>query len=324
MYYNNEQKEKYFENSRFAESTLEVAKRFFDSSRPVENQEGTDLSNFNRPQVISLLKKFNSRSKGYYKMICIVFSDYYNWCLNEGYVDKSNVTNWYENNLSMSIINEIVPIEFMRDKCFSQEDMEVYKENILDPVNKSLAYSIYRGISGVNHEDLKHLQLKDLNEESKTIQLYSGRIQKVDDIFIQLLKKADKMTKYMPDGKDVDNKLGTNDYDESIYVFKICNTKSTDLPMSNAVINTRFKIIRKQADNNYLNGANLYFNGMINYIKEHYSPQGVDLDKVIFQKKNNKNYTYDKETEEVIREFGSNMEVKALRLKLKDIIQFYL
>lgn len=328
MYYNDAQKTQYLEdeNNRFAPSTLEVAKMIFSGSADVESQEDTDLSNFNRQQVVNLLKKYNSTTKGYLKLICIIFSDYYNWCMKNDYIDSSNFTNWYDSKLSKPIIDEIVPVELVKDKYFTKEDVYEYLEKVPDVVNKFLIYALFRGIDGIQHDDLKHLSVIDLHEKRNAIQLKSGRIQYVDELFVKLMKNADAATVYLPEGKEVYNVRKRYNYDESIYVFRFCNKATVNQPISNQAITVRMSLIKKQTGNKFISASTLYFNGLVNYIKEHYSPQGITLDKVLFENKENnkKLYKYDEETQDVIKEYGSKMEVKMLRLRLKDFIKFYL
>ena len=325
MFYNEPQKIEYLESedNRFLPSTLEVAKRIFVGSAMVEKQYDTDLSNFNRQQVVDLLKKFNATSKGYYKMICLIFADYYNWCLSKEYIDQSNFTNWYDSKLSNLIIDEILPVSLVKGKFFTKEDVLEYLDKIKSPTNRLLLYSPFMGIDGVDHEDLKYLRVSDLYEKRKAIQLHSGAIQPVDDLFIQLLKEADAETMYNPEGKE-NYTIRRNIYDESVYVLKKCSSDSINEVINKQIIVYRMKVIKKQAENKFISISTLYKNGLINSIKEYYEQKNISLYKALFHEKNKKLYTYDEETQEVISRFNSNMTVRMLRMELKDTIDYYI
>jgi len=324
MYYNEPQKLEYLsiEENRFAESTIEVAKIIFAGSAEVERQYDIDLSNFNRQQVVDLLKKYNSKSKGYYKVMCVIFSDYYNWCLNRGYVDESNFTDWYHSKISNKIIDEILPSSLLKDKFFLKEDVIKYLDDVLDPTNKLLLYAPSVGINGDNHEDLKYLRVDDLLEKRSAIQLHSGKIQIVDELFIELLKEADKSTIYYPEGME-NFTSRRNGYSDSIYVFKRCGGKLNEV-ITNPILNKKMSVIRKQIGNKFISISTLYRNGLINTIKEHYEKQDISLYTAIFHKNNNKIYTYDKETRDVIDRYNSNITVRMLRMELKDTIEYYM
>lgn len=326
MFYNSKQKERYIENSRFAETTLEVAKQIFNGSSRVENQEGTDLTNFNRQQVMNLLKTYNSQNKYYYKLICNIFSDYYNWCLEEGLIDIGNVTNWYDVKLSTPIIEDIIPAKLVKDKYYNKEDVLEYISKVPDPSNKLLIYAFFLGIDGKEHEDIKYLSVNDYSENHKAIKLYSGRKVIVDDLFINLMYKADQSKYYYPDGNENANLRGRHEYNDSKYILKVCNTYKTNEAISNQGITQRLTLIRKQAGNKFISASTLYKNGLIQAIKDHFEEQGISLEQALYQYKvgSKKYYEYEEQIQEIIRTFGSNMEVKMLRLQMKDILQYYI
>lgn len=325
--YNEAQKLEYLynEDNRYEKTTLEAAKSFFNGSADVELQEGTDLSNFNRQQVVKLLKKYNARTKGYYRAMCNIFSDYYNFCLDKGYIESSNFTNWYDSKLSTKIVEEILPHDLVKDKIMLKEDVINMIDLVPDPTNKLLIYAPFIGINGENHEDLKYLRIDDLNEERKVIQLHSGKVQFIDDLFIELIRKADEATRYYPDG--IENLTShRNEYAKSMYVFKQCISKKEEkinCVITNGIFVFKMKCIRMQVGNKYLSITNLYNNGLVTAIKDYYSEKGISLEDALFQQKNNKLYTYDLETQEVINRFGSKLPVRLLRYNLKDTIEYY-
>jgi len=178
------------------------------------------------------------------------------------------------------------------------------------------------GIDGKDHEDLKYLRVDDLFEQRKAIQLYSGKVQFIDDLFIELLKNADACTVYYPEGKE-NFTSKRNGYVESKYVFKMCSGNKYDV-MSNGVFIKKMSTIKKQADNKFISISSLYKNGLINAIKEHYEAQGISLYTAIFHEKDKKFYTYDKETQDVIERYNSKMTVRMLRMELKETIEYYM
>jgi hypothetical protein len=322
--YNEAQKNRYLELCKYEETTKETIKMIFSSSAKVEAQFEKDLAEFNRPQVIDLLKSFNSKSRHYLTAICIFFADYYNWCLSEGLVDITNVINQYDSSLTKGIIEEIVPIEFIEGKYFIKQDVLEYLDKIPDPRNKFIMYAIFSGVKGEDYYDLTHLRMENLHEKRKVVELENGRMHPVDDLFIRSMKEADSATAYYPDGVVAYNKFHRNEYDKSVYVLKSCRLGTVDTPINRQIITVAIALMQKQTGNKFISVSTLYKNGLISFIKEHYEQKGISFETALLDEINGKLYTYDKETEQVIKEFGSQMTVRMLRLQLKDILHYYI
>ena len=322
------QKKRYLENCKFEEPTRVVIDKWFRASAKIEEQEGTDLANFNRIQVINLFKSFNSKSRLTLASVSLYFSDYYNWCMVEGLVDQSNFTNQYDTKRVKSIIEEIIPVEMILNKIFTKNDIiESYLEKVLDPVNKFTMYAPFCGIYGEEATDLINLTMNDIDEEKKVAHLLSGKEIRIDDLFIELAKSADAAKEYAPEGVNTVNNANRGEryvYDESYYILKSCDTGKINVPISYKVLSTKYRMIQKQTGNKFLNGNNLYKSGLLNYIKEQFENQhGISFKKALFDKKGRKEYTYAKELQEYINEFGSNMTVRMLRLRFGEFVDLY-
>jgi hypothetical protein len=320
-------KERYLNNCRFEEPTREVIDMWFRQAAKIEAQEQCDLANFIRPQVYNLLKGLNLRSKHTLKVICVYFSDYYSWCISEGLIDSGNIVNQYDLKMVANIIDELVPVELVVDKYFKEETVLQYKEMIPDKVNQFILYALFSGVYGLEYDDLTHLRIDDINETRKAVHLNSGKIISVDDIFIELAKEANKQTKYYPEGVVEYAKRATDrkryDYDPSYYIIKSCKGGTENLPVDSSVIMTRLRLMQKQTGNKFLNGVNLYRNGMINYITKKFAEQNVTFRQALLEKKGKREYQYGEEMQKYINEFGSNMTVRMLRLQIADYIELF-
>lgn len=325
MIYNELQKMRYAKQSDMPESSFEVYKQILATAAKVELQEGTDLANFNRAQVIRLLKTYNSRSRQYLRLISNYFANYYDWCVSERLVDVTNITNWYEINLVKPIISEVLPNELIEGKFFDKETLLMYIDMIKDVSNKLLAYAPFFGIDGESHNDLIHLDINMLDEEKKTIKLYSGLTVKVDDVFIDLIKQANQSQRYDKEGLGQYDVRNSNVYTPSKYVFKVCRSQQANAVLNAKSINTRFATIKEQTGNKMLSMGLIYKNGLLNHIKEYYEQIGVTLSDALFGKAPNskRSYLYDEKTQELIEEFGSRMTVRMLRMQMTDIIHYY-
>ncbi|MDF2950530.1 MAG: hypothetical protein K0S18_113 [Anaerocolumna sp.] len=328
--YNEFQKNRYLESSdfKFEESVKDVVKRLFEGAAKIELQENCDLSLFNRSQVINLLKGYNSKSKNYLRLIVNQFSYYYTWCLSEGLVDNTNIINQYDYNLTKPIIDDIVTLDIIRDKYFLVDYFldNVYKNEKIDITDKYIFYALFSGICGIEFSDLINLRLDDINKKRKVVNLISGKILKVDDIFIELAEEADKSLVYCPDGIESVNRSKDPDrykYDESCYILKPCGNRSLNRPITKMILGTRLRQLQKHLNNRFINGGSIYFNGMVNFIKNKFESEGITLRQAVFEKRNKLSYVYNDKLQEYINEFGSNMIDRAFRAKIVDIIELY-
>jgi hypothetical protein len=331
MLYNEEQKNRYMKQSNMVESSKDVFEMILKTATKVEVQENMDLSNFNRPQVVNLLKTYNAKSRQYLRLVCNHFSNYYSWCCSEGLVDITNFTNWYDVKLAKPIISEVLSNEMLTDKFFNDEYiLDCVNNKVKDKQNKLLLYAPYLGIDGNDHEDLRYLKIDDLNEENKTINLISGRIANVDDLFIELIKDANKATRYDKNGTGEFGR-GHTEYGVSQYVFKSCGVTEVDALISSKNMNQRFATIKDQTGNRLLSIPLVYKNGLLNYIEKYFKTQGVSLYEALLDKKETKidygknetRYIYEGKVQELINEFGSKMTSRMLRHQMSDIIQYW-
>jgi hypothetical protein len=326
--YNDFQKKRYLEseNFRHEDSAKEVAERIFETVSETERQKDKDLSEFNKIQVIDLLKNINSKSKYYLRLVSKMCFEYTNWQKVQGAIDNGNI-NYYDYSIVKDIIDELIPLEMVEDKHFSSEYViDLVTNKVKDPVNKLLVYAPYKGICNLNCEDLKYLKYSDINEEDKTVQLKSGLTVKVDDLFIQLAKEAESATEYMPDGV---SELGNvrNDnlylYDSCSYLIKSTGKNKANEPVNQSFIIRRFKFIQQQVDNNFITPSNLYKNGLINYIKERFAEQNVTLKQAFFERLDKRNYVHTVELKKYIEEYGSKISERQLRQELQEVISLY-
>lgn len=308
--YNTEQKNRYLNNCKYEKPTVDLLIKIFNSTQIVEEQLEKDLSEFNQIEVSELLKSFNSKSSRRLQSNCVFFNDYYVWCLQEGLV--TNIINPYENSVVEKIIDNIIPKEKELEyrNYFTKSELLEYVNKVDDLRDKFILYAKY---CGLKDEELFKLRVDDLDMSTHTINLVTGRIIKVDDLFINLMYNANDVTELPVDKRKGDK--GRYKYAITEYVLK---SASEELPAK--FITSRFQFIKNDCNNKYLSITGVYKNGLINYIKERYTERGISLKVALLDEINNKLYTYDKDTQKYIEEFGSKMTTRMLRMEIKDFL----
>jgi len=322
-WYNHERKQWYIDwckENKYEESTLVLLERIFASTALVEKAFKKDVAEFNNNEVVDLFKSYNSKSPLRLKTWAYYLRNYYQWCYDKNIV--TNIINPYDERTIDIIIKNIIPEEVYKDKFFGKEQLKYWVENkILDDINKFIAVGYFYGLS---NDELINLKITDFNNEDKTVKLITGRIIKVDDFFIKYMKLAANATEYNA-GYPMSNikNMQFVTYNSGEYVIRQTGGDVQTLPVKYTLLSNRMMIIREQTENPLLSRSSLYKNGLINFIKEKYQEKGITLKTALFHQVNKKIYTYDKDTEEYIKEFGSGMTARMLRMQIKDVIDYY-
>lgn len=302
-------------------NTKPIIHRYFINSERIEVQFEKDLCDFTMDEVVKLLKFFNSRSRKTLILILSYFDDYYKWCLKEGVVESNNIINFYDRKIMEPFIEEIVPLEFLETKYITREKLLSNMEKMEDYSLKFVSYAIFMSILGDEYKELVNLKVDDLNENEKTVKLITGRVMKVDDLFIDLMKKADQEQYYHPQGVIQSNYRERKYYDESSYILKVCNRGTQNEPINAAILTRRLRDAQKIIKNRWFNGTNLYRSGLIDYIKGKFEERGITFKQALYNKVNRRDYEFEGEIQKYINEFGSNMTTRMFRLQIKDIIE---
>lgn len=336
--FHNERKLRFLNEYLVEESTRSFVKYIFETSEPVERQEGIiigkdgiDLCEFSRDQVLGLYKKFNYKTRKTLYSVSYFLTYYYAWCAEQGY-DVSPF-NQYDSKLSNSIIEEVIPREFLLKRYFTKIEFMEYMNNVKDPSNKFMMYALY---NGVNLDELINLTIDDLDTKNKEVLLFSGRRIKVDDLFISLMQQANEALYYNPDGDNSNRRYDLYEYAESKYVIKPTKRGDGSVPITKFVLTNRMKDIKNQSGNLDLTVLVIIKNGLINYIKEKLNMSlkeamtetvatkvdtDDDNDESIVSK--GVKYAHYEDVKEKIEEFGSNITVRALRKELEDVMDYF-
>lgn len=295
---------------------------FINSARQaakVEMQLGKDLIFFNRKEVSQLLKIYKTRDRNYLRsIVCRGFSDYYNWCYDEGFVDKSNFDNWYDVKLSKKIIEEVLTMNMLAEKYFNEDTFLGYVEMVKDPQEKLLLAATYLGIDGEDHEELKNMKLSDLDEQNKIMYLCTGRKVKVNDLFIEQMKSVEISRKYSPDG--IQNN-GTF-LKESKYSLKVSVDNDNENRITSQRISRYFENIRKLCNNPTLKSNTVKSNGAINYLIKYFANKNLDFKMAYYEKQEGykSRYKYNEEIAIALKEFGYKADIGVFRNEFNKVI----
>lgn len=320
--YREQQKMRYLKQCRYEEPTKEVIISAFKGACKVEKFYEKDLSEFNQQEVIYLLKRVGGRTRNYLYVLCSFFADYYTWCLSEKLIQ--DVDNKYVLEKYTMMIENVMPHDSMEERFFTKKVFLEYLDKIYAPENKLISYAIYLSILGEDFEELIHMRIEDLDEENKEMSLVTGRVVKVDDLFIELLKAANSKMFYDEDGKlqSSSRRVDLYNYIENGYVLKQL-TRGTNKPVTKSTIIGRLTTIKKQSGNKSMTPLVIYKNGLVEHIRGRFDEKGMSLEeafmsKVLSTKKKIYKNLYE-EIQEYIDEFGSTISAKTLK---NDVVKY--
>lgn len=318
--YNENQKLEYLNDCDYENTTIEVIKSLFNTIEVSENLYETDVCNFNRVQIIDMLKGINSKSRSRLRVVVAYLSNYYNWCKEKNYVENHTSINEYDKDMLFGVIEDILPIKHIKKAFFTKEEMLEYLPEILDISNRFVAYALFCGVRGDDYEELRMLKMSDLDEETKILKLSTGRSIKIDDLFYNLMWRTNVEENYYPDGIERNKIFGAYTYIENGFVLKACRVGEMGVAVSRTVIINRLKLIKQQTENPFITATTLYKSGLVNYIKEKFIERGISLYDAFF-KQSGRVYIYSEELDKYIKEYGSNITSRMLRTEIKEYIE---
>jgi len=315
--YNESQKKEYFAECKYENTTIETIVYLFNTAQLSEEHFGMDLCNFNRNQIITMLRGFNSRSRRRLQVACVYFSDYYNWCYSKNYA-TSNI-NEYASEMINNIIEDIIPFEDLKNRFLTLDDMKLTLGDILDVSNQFIAYAKW---CGANDDELLNIKMEDFNENTNELALVTGRKITVDPLLYNLMWRTNDETFYYPDGIEKDNRFKKNMYRSSGYVIKQCTGGEEGKPTSNTALRQRFMLIKSQSGNDLFTASNIYKSGLFNYIKEQFKAQNISLKEAFTKKNYKKQYMYEQEIQRYIEDFGAKYTTRMLRKEISDYLDY--
>lgn len=316
--------------SIYEENTREFLTRIFNSTELEEKLFEKDVSEFTDDEAIDYLKSLNSKSRQRLKVYAWYLSRYRQWYYSKQNID--NILDPFDDRTINKIIESIIPDSVLNDQIITEDYFKECADLEPDSINKFILICFYHGIKGDEFADIINLKMEDLDEENKTVKLISGRISCVDDYFIEHMKKASNAETYIKSIEGNNRNPKQLLYVNNGYIIRGTAGRGElfdNKPVAPEFINARMNRIRKNIGNQYFSAANLYKNGLINYLKKKFNENGISLKSAILEidhsntNKRFDKYLHDEQTEKYIEEFGSKMTARLLRMQIKDFIDKY-
>lgn len=186
--YNESQKKEYIETclwERIENKTLSLTSvnATFKFTEEYEEQYGKDVAFFSEEELLTMLKAKGSRSLTSLQNTVSFLRQY------ASYVLGPNLDNGYKG-ITKDKLQRCVAEEKAGKALLSREDVDSLQQKMLNAVDKAILECLFIGVSGKNLEDLTYLSQEQLDTESKTLTLTSGKVFHLSERQCQLLIDA--------------------------------------------------------------------------------------------------------------------------------------
>lgn len=190
--YGDDQKEAFIEEylrSKVVASTSLYA--IFRKTKRFEQDLDKDVSEFNKEEILHMLKSFRSKSVNSLLNYVVILKHYSRW--TTGVVGQND----YE------LIGK-KDVESLVDKnanvLLTREDLDEIEENLLNWTDRAIIELLWEGIAGPNMKELFYFSKENVDFESGIITTASGK-RHITERLKELLPKAFAETDVMPYGK---------------------------------------------------------------------------------------------------------------------------
>ena len=139
---------------------------------------GKDICDWSIADIKEALISVNSKSIGSVRNYISHMKYYTDWCIKNG-LSKINQNNY--SNITMQMMNEVVNSALLEKQLITREYLLERMEPLLNSRDKFLLLALYEGIGGAKLCEIVEMKRKDINHDTKTVLLCTGRNFKMSD-----------------------------------------------------------------------------------------------------------------------------------------------
>lgn len=270
--YNSDIKEKFIADMdcRDLSPYKNTMQQIFILSEGMELEKGKDLAEFVHAEFIQFFKKLNIKTVATARRRIWLMNKYISWYSEK--INKRIVAPTYTANEIKDILEEKYSWTYLR-----QNRVEDICLNLLPPSTGFLLYAVYMGAGGQSLEEVTAIRLSDMDEKDLKLTLYMydeegnrkySRDITIDNIFIDIAKKADQENCYYDEGGKILGYL-----ENSPYILK--RREGSVENNINELIKSKYKMCRdkiiaanKKSGIKKVSVATFRYSGIINYLKQ--------------------------------------------------------
>ena len=190
--YNQKDKEWFLSEINLEQYPERWWERVFEKSRLLESKYDKDLYGFATIQIQEFYKLLNLSLESLIVLNANLVK-YGNWALaNNLLADGQNHFTEFDTKL----LNRCVSKAALFQSVLTLDKFKDMLRKLDNYQDKFIYYCLFEGIKGQEFSDVTNLKLEDIDQDSKTVKLYSNRTIKVPQDFIDISIEADRETLY--------------------------------------------------------------------------------------------------------------------------------
>lgn len=261
-------------------ATREIAptavENVFNSVSRLEELYNKDVCNFTRPEIIDFYQSLNAKSKERLSMTNSILKEYKTWCIENGFCYDATP---YFDTFTIDDFKNYISKNILENKYIGEKTLKSYLDEIINPQDQLLLVLLYNGIKGKQLCEVINLHVNQI--KGNELHLCTGRVVKVDDSVIDLIRETDNTYIYYSYGDNPRQWELVGDK-----VFK--NTKSVRSDSMASIYHrftTKMVNLQKMFDNPELTINRVAISGMLNALKKEADKHNITVRELILSKK---------------------------------------
>ena len=197
MYYNDEQKQRFLDESaalnRYTPENIINFRSLFKKVSEYEILFGKDVSCFTREDISNMYSAFKYGNTFTYNGQNSKLSAYTEWCVSNALVpDGCN----HFREFSMSDYKNYINERVQRNQYLTKDDVIAFVETITNPRDQFFVLSLFEFGKSPNYDEIFELKMSDVEIENHKANLITGRVVTVSDLWIRIAQDADETLVY--------------------------------------------------------------------------------------------------------------------------------
>lgn len=190
--YNEELKQKFIDTQ--ADSMKNMIKSIFVASETLENEKDKDIAEFTVDEIFAMFHQIGSKTYRSLYLKKTYLANYVDFYQENKHVHAEN--NY--RNISVNDLLEFAKENMSNRKCLSRSDILALIEKLPNAIDQFFILALYEGIKGDKYSDLLSLKMSDIDKETLTATLSSGKKIKISKELYECARKAAAQEEYIP------------------------------------------------------------------------------------------------------------------------------
>lgn len=281
--FNKEQKERFLQSleGKVVPSYIINVRSTFNKTEPFEEEYGKDVCNFSREEISSMYSTFDYSTHTTFATFNARLAQYTSWCMNNALV--SDGCNHFGEFSRPDFETYVTSKRVQKNKYLSRETTYSLIGMFINARDKFLVSSLFEFGKSSGYTEIMNLKVEDIDEETKRVQLCTGRCPRVTDEWIEIAKTASAETEYTQLVSEIVRR-----YEEGDTIFrrvatgKYADNAVLDSNAANKLVTRSLQnIVQFYGLNGDINASSIAVSGQIDMIHRLAREKGITSEAVV-------------------------------------------